>query len=97
MLISRMSTPLECFGHRDTNLSILSRRFLEPYYHGYVLAATKQQRMKYASWLHVYAKKQTNVSVRLAGLQRRYIVSLLIHSVLLSTQVDVCCLLIGQS
>ncbi|KAH9943886.1 hypothetical protein B0H21DRAFT_695074 [Amylocystis lapponica] len=47
-------------------------QFLEPQYHGFILAATKAQRRRYSYWLHVYGKKATNMSLRMAQLRQEY-------------------------
>ncbi|KAJ3002271.1 hypothetical protein NUW54_g5939 [Trametes sanguinea] len=46
--------------------------FMEPAYQGYVLAPTAAQRVRYADWLCVHAKKQVMVSMRMKSLWTEY-------------------------
>lgn len=50
-------------------------------YHGCVLAATKEQRLRFYESFHVYGKQQTTMSVRMHELRNRYIVSNTLHPV----------------
>ena len=48
------------------------RPLMEPCYHGYVLAPTTNQRMRYVRWLYVHAKKQVMVSERMKFMWNEY-------------------------
>lgn len=50
------------------------RSFLSSYYHGYILAADKRQRSKFADHLHVYAKASSYMSSRMKELRDHYVV-----------------------
>ncbi len=55
--------------------SMYCSTFLEPNYAGYVLAPSKQQRLKYSYRLHVFGKKRARMSERMKRLCLRYEVS----------------------
>ncbi|KAJ3559886.1 hypothetical protein NM688_g63 [Phlebia brevispora] len=46
--------------------------FLKPFYHGYVLAATNDQRLKFSQHMHVYGKTQTLIPSRMYQLYLDY-------------------------
>ncbi|KAF7790440.1 hypothetical protein EIP86_001395 [Pleurotus ostreatoroseus] len=71
--IARFCEAYWAFAHEaHTELEM----FLQPYYHGYILAATKEQRLRFSYWLHVYGKKEIPVSERMHRLCMDYVDSL---------------------
>ena len=56
--------------------------FMGPHYHGFILAATVKQQLKYASWLHVHMKEHANISKRLRTLHSQYLVRFLFTVIL---------------
>ncbi|KAH9915385.1 hypothetical protein B0H21DRAFT_665055, partial [Amylocystis lapponica] len=67
--IARLCAAFYAFAHRvHTELAC-------PHYHGWVLAATRDQRLRYTYHLYVYGKARTNVPLRMASLCEDYIVS----------------------
>ncbi|KAK6984303.1 hypothetical protein R3P38DRAFT_3269243 [Favolaschia claudopus] len=66
---ARIALAYLCYLHRsETGLEEL----LRPALHDGYLAPTKQQRLKYIDWLHVYAKDRTRLPERMAFLVDEY-------------------------
>ncbi|KAH9918839.1 uncharacterized protein B0H18DRAFT_1106829 [Fomitopsis serialis] len=57
-------------GHEDL------KKLLQPCWHGFILAADQNQRLRYLSWLHVYGKQRTNLSARSKELYNEYLLVL---------------------
>ncbi|KAJ8462920.1 hypothetical protein ONZ51_g10587 [Trametes cubensis] len=69
---SRVARFCEAFWVLAQRAHCLLTQLMEPCYHGYVLAPTTNQRMRYVRWLYVHAKKQVMVSERMKFMWNEY-------------------------
>ncbi|TFY56017.1 hypothetical protein EVJ58_g7891 [Rhodofomes roseus] len=68
--VARLCEAFWMFAHRaHQDMTSL----LQPCWHGFILAAEQKQRLRYANWLNVYAKRKTLISARMKALYMDYI------------------------